>query len=151
MFLKKCQWKAEWQFVTLVSEMGGCSLARNDCSWPKNIDFRRKIICSKGETWTTVAYWKTLKTDTGTFWYGTFKAIKPRDYRTYDLLMVLIQEWELVSQKISKHCKVEGRVKHTKSLAYMGFRRWRNDWKPIDFVFLGSCTNGRIEDFKTFV
>jgi 3-isopropylmalate/(R)-2-methylmalate dehydratase large subunit len=32
----------------------------------------------------------------------------------------------------------------------MGFEEDDVIGKPIDFVFLGSCTNGRIEDFRAF-
>jgi 3-isopropylmalate/(R)-2-methylmalate dehydratase large subunit len=38
-----------------------------------------------------------------------------------------------------------------RSLEYMGFRAGEKLLgKPIDYVFLGSCTNGRIEDFRLF-
>lgn len=38
-----------------------------------------------------------------------------------------------------------------KSLAYMGFEPGESlQGKKIDYVFLGSCTNGRIEDFRAF-
>ena len=57
---------------------------------------------------------------------------------------------------ITKHIpnakEVEGGEEtYKKSLAYMGFNE--DDvmiGKQIDYVFLGSCTNGRIEDFRAF-
>ena len=44
-----------------------------------------------------------------------------------------------------------GRISFQKSMDYMGFKPGeRVEGKSIDYVFLGSCTNGRIEDFRTF-
>ncbi len=42
-------------------------------------------------------------------------------------------------------------ISYSKSLEYMGFAPGEAMLgKSIDYVFLGSCTNGRIEDFRTF-
>ena len=44
-----------------------------------------------------------------------------------------------------------GATSYKKSLAYMNFDEGESMLgKEIDFVFLGSCTNGRIEDFRAF-
>jgi len=45
----------------------------------------------------------------------------------------------------------EGRESYAKALAYMGLEGGeRLIGKKIDYVFLGACTNGRIEDFRAF-
>ena len=42
-------------------------------------------------------------------------------------------------------------ISYKKSLDYMGYKEGESMLgKKIDFVFLGSCTNGRIEDFRAF-
>ncbi len=43
------------------------------------------------------------------------------------------------------------RISYGKSLEYMGFAPGEKMvGKSVDYVFLGSCTNGRIEDFRAF-
>jgi 3-isopropylmalate/(R)-2-methylmalate dehydratase large subunit len=57
-----------------------------------------------------------------------------------------------ISSGIPEASTVEGgAATYRKSLEYMDFHEGENMLgKKIDFVFLGSCTNGRIEDFRAF-
>jgi 3-isopropylmalate/(R)-2-methylmalate dehydratase large subunit len=57
-----------------------------------------------------------------------------------------------ISKLIPKANEVEGGVTtYEKSLNYMGFHEdEKMIGKKVDYVFIGSCTNGRIEDFRAF-
>ncbi|HMR82655.1 MAG TPA: 3-isopropylmalate dehydratase large subunit [Niabella sp.] len=106
----------------------------------------------KGEAWDqALAYWKTLKTDEGAaFDYElTFDGADIEPQITYGTNPGLGTG---ITRKIPKASEVkDGEASYKKSLAYMDFSEEDQlIGKKIDYVFLGSCTNGRIEDFRAF-
>ncbi|OYP50724.1 3-isopropylmalate dehydratase large subunit [Prevotella sp. P3-120] len=101
----------------------------------------------KGEAWDkAVAYWKTLKSGDDAVFDKELvfdaKDIEPRiTYGTNPGMGIGITE--AIPQG-------EG-AGFQKSLDYMGFNAGEKLLgKEIDYVFLGACTNGRIEDFRAF-
>jgi len=106
----------------------------------------------KGDAWEkALAYWKTLKTDEG--------AVFDKEYN-FDAAeiepMITYGTNPGMGMGITKHipsAKTIGssQASFDKSLNYMGFHE--DDemlGKKVDYVFIGSCTNGRIEDFRAF-
>ncbi len=107
----------------------------------------------KGEAWDkAVEYWKTLKSDSDAVFDKeiTFKAedIEPMiTYGTNPGMGLGITSNIPTIESVPE----AGRISYAKSLEYMGFKAGDSMLgKKIDYVFLGSCTNGRIEDFREF-
>lgn len=107
----------------------------------------------KGEAWEkALAYWKTLKSDEDAVFDRemSFEAddIEPRiTYGTNPGMGIGI------TQNIPNLSEIDEREKmsFSKALRYMGLQPGeRMLGKKIDYVFLGACTNGRIEDFRAF-
>ena len=107
----------------------------------------------KGEDWDkAVAYWKTLKSgDDAVFDRElVFDAAQIGPMVTYGTNPGMGME---ISGTIPQEADIapEGRKSFLKSLDYMGFQPGESLLgKKIDYVFLGACTNGRIEDFRAF-
>ena len=134
----------------LSIEMGarGGMIAPDD----KTFDYiEGREYAPKGDEWTkAVNYWKTLNTDEGATFDKEYnfqaEEIEPMiTYGTNPGMAIPI------SKSIPKADKSESKLSYQKALDYMEFKEGdRMIGKKIDYVFLGSCTNGRIEDFRTF-
>jgi 3-isopropylmalate/(R)-2-methylmalate dehydratase large subunit len=137
---------------TLSIEMG----ARGGMVAPDEITFeyiKGREYAPQGEEWEKAAtYWRTLRSDED----ATFdkeivffaKDIEPMITYGTNPGMGMGMGGRI---PLSKEIPQTGRISYAKSLEYMGLKEGETLLgKKIDYVFVGSCTNGRMEDFRAF-
>ncbi|MEM9050669.1 MAG: 3-isopropylmalate dehydratase large subunit [Bacteroidota bacterium] len=103
----------------------------------------------KGADWDrAVEYWETLYTDED----ATFDKVISFDAADIEPMITFGTNPGMGGSIMSDIPKdSEGSASYKKSLNYMEFKEGESMLdKKIDYVFLGSCTNGRIEDFRAF-
>ena len=136
----------------LSIEMG----ARGGMVAPDEVTFayiKGREYAPKGEAWDkAMAYWKTLKSDDNAVYDKEVRFaaedIEPMiTYGTNPGMGTGVTQCIPTTEGMGEAAQASFK----KSLDYMGFQPGEALLgKKIDYVFLGACTNGRIEDFRAF-
>lgn len=144
--------EARMTICNMTIEMG----ARGGLIAPDSITFdyvKGREFAPKGAEWNRVVEkWKTLETDP--------KAVFDKElyFRAEDIRpMITYGTNPGMGTSIDGHIPQLDEIpavqqpSFLKALEYMGFAPgMKLEGRPIDYVFLGSCTNGRIEDIRAF-
>lgn len=104
-----------------------------------------KEFAPKNDAWNKkLAYWKTLPTDEGAE-FDTEYEFKAADIAP----MITYGTNPGMGIKINGNIPEINDASFDKSLTYMGLQKGQSLLNhPINYVFIGSCTNSRIEDFR---
>ena len=105
-----------------------------------------KEYAPTGEAWDqAVAYWQSLNSDAG----ATYDRVERFDASDIEP-MITYGTNPGMGIKVTDKLPEEGTVPDlTKALAYMGLEGKDSLMgQPVDYVFIGSCTNSRIEDLR---
>jgi len=144
--------EARMTICNMSIEMG----ARGGMIAPDETTFnyiKGREFAPKGAKWDeAVAYWKTLYTDADATFDKTLK------YDAADIGPMITYGTNpgmgiSVNKNIPSIDQIEesNKVTFNKALDYMGFHAGDSlIGKQVNWVFLGSCTNGRIEDLRQF-
>ena len=150
--IRNLSMEARMTLCNLSIEMG----ARGGLIAPdeKTFDYiKGREFAPKGEEWEkALDYWKTLKSDEGAKFDKevTYDASKIKPMITYGTNPGMGMYIDGTIPELND-IDDAGKKSFLNSLKYMGFKSGEKmEGKPIDYVFLGSCTNGRIEDFRLF-
>ena len=149
-----------FESMTMEGRMTVCNLsiemgARGGMIAPDETTFnyvQGREFSPKGEAWEkALTYYRSLKSDPD----AVFDIEYSYDGSSIEPMITFGTNPGMglgISKSIPNASEVEGGIaSYTKSLNYMGFNEGDSMMgKKVDYVFIGSCTNGRIEDFRAF-
>ena len=106
-------------------------------------------MAPKGDDWDkAVAYWQSLPSDAGAH-YDKVITLKAEEIEPQVTWGTSPEDVLPISAKVPASVEGKNQEMVDRALAYMGLTAGTPLTEiPIDKVFIGSCTNGRIEDFR---
>lgn len=150
--IRSLSMEARMTICNMSIEMG----ARGGMIAPDETTFeyiKGREFAPKGEQWeNALAYWKSLSTDEDAVFdkelHYDAADIEPMiTYGTNPGMGASVAGNIPSLESIDESSKAS----FLKSMEYMGFAAGdKLEGKPVDYVFVGSCTNGRIEDLRAF-